>query len=204
MTALMIRTPALGLSVLAALALASTSMAQPAPGTPLPGVPGFTLTFDEYGNSLLNGGPNPNPVVAIAGGGLQYFLPGMVTPGDVVVRNIVDITPANPGISDLISFANIGGQGVLSFFSLIDDADDNAPADVPTFNFISAYGATEFGPEGNNSFTWIPDPSNSLGAVYIGISDGTIVPEPSTIVLAALGFVSISAIMWRRRPRIAG
>src|SRR5437868_4002497 len=114
------RSLTLGVCVLAITAHASVSKVMAQPGDPLSGA-GFVLNFDERGNSLLNGGPNPNPVVLIPGGGIQYFLPGPVLPGDVLVRGLSDISAMNNGISDLLSFSNQGCQGILTFLSLIDD-----------------------------------------------------------------------------------
>jgi MYXO-CTERM domain-containing protein len=189
------------LTVVMALGTSGTAFAQPlpAPGTPLAGVPGFTIQFDEQGNSLLNGGPNPNPVTLIAGGGIEFFLPGPVTPGDVLIRGLSDISAVNNGISDLLSFSNnTANQGILSYFSLIDDASEVEPADVLSFNLNTPYGAIEFGPEGMNSFTWIPDMTNPLGAFYNGISDG-LIPEPSSFILGALGLIALFLIGLRRR-----
>jgi hypothetical protein len=184
------------------LSSAATAFAQ-APGSTAAGAVGFTFTFDEYGNSLLNGGPNPLPVVFPAGGGIQYFLPQLVVPGDVVVLNSADVSPTNiAGISDLLSFSNQGNQGVLLFQSLIDDNDPPAPADVLSFPLNAAFTVGESGPEGFNTFQWIPDPANAAGAVYNGVSDG-MVPEPSTFVLGAgLGIISLVVARWRRHRSV--
>lgn len=188
--------------MLSLLAFGSARNALAQPGAPLPGVPGFTLSFDEQGNSLLNGGPNPNPVIPVSGGGIQFFLPGQISPGFVLVTNpLVDTTTANPnGDTDLLTFSNqiiASGQtvGVMLFESLIDDTDGvNDPADVSVFNFLApAITILETGPEGNNGFQWIAG-----SAIYNGTSDGRI-PEPSTFVLAGLGLLSLAALAYRRR-----
>jgi hypothetical protein len=205
-----LRTLATGMSMVGLFAVGSLNVALAQPGSTPLGAVGFTLTFDEYGNSLLNGGPNPNPVVQVAGGGLQYYLPLPVTPGQVLVTNPVDITTANPlGMTDLLTFSNqvlASGVtvGVMLFESLIDDADDNAPADVPALNFLQPIiTINEVGPEGKNGFTWVPFPPNAAGAVYIGISDGTLIPEPSTFILGGIGLAGLGVLAWRRR-RAAG
>jgi hypothetical protein len=197
------RRGAIGLLViLLACASAKTAFAQ-APGTPLPGTPGFTLTFDERGNTLLNGGPNPNQVVLIGGGGIDIYLPSPVVPGDVLVFNPNDQSPLAGGHSDLLTFFNlnnaVGQTGVLYFQSLIDETtgpDD--PADVSSFPTTSQFVVQEFGPEGNNKFLWVPDPTNPFGAAYNGYSDG-VLPEPSTFVLGGLALLGLAAVAYRRR-----
>ncbi len=261
--------------LLLALACGSANIAlaqAPGPGSSVPGTPGFTFTFDEAGTSLLNGGPNPLPVVPIPGGGIQYFLPVPVIPGDVLVKGSSDISTiaytdlvinpvdatkvtsaAHPfglqdvggtllitggtgftiqvatiasvsgnvatlgaaagtvgatggvsqlttvGISDLLSFTNnTANQGILSYFSLIDDSSPPDLADVSAFNVNTPFSVTEFGPEGLNQLQWIPDPNNPFGAIYNGVSDG-VVPEPSTFVLGGLGLIALFLIGRRRR-----
>jgi hypothetical protein len=192
-------------TVLAACHLTSprSGLAQ-GPGAVFPGSAGFTFTFDEKGNSLLNGGPNPNPVVFIGGGGIQYYLPTPVIPGDVLV--VSPSTDSNQyggpaGYSDLLTFFNLnttaGQVGVMYYQSLIDETtgpDD--PADVSAFPTTTSFIVNEIGPEGNNSFVWVPDPPNAAGAVYNGVSDG-VVPEPPALILQALGVVGMVAMGWR-------
>jgi len=187
---------------------ATTSVLAQGPGAVLPGSAGFTLTFDENGNSLLNGGPNPNLVQPIAGGGINFYLPVPVVQGYVLATDPVDITTANPtGVSDLMVFFNTtlaSGQtvGVMNFGSLIDDNSPPDLADVNVFNFPQpVITISETGPEGSNGFTWVPDPPNAAGAVYNGISDGVVAPEPSTIVLGGLGMISLVVMGWRHRRR---
>jgi PEP-CTERM motif len=201
-----IQTALFGPAVIALLLVnqSRTALAQaPGPGATLPGVVGFTLTFDEQGNSLLNGGANPNPVTFIAGGGVLFQLPGAVVPGDVLVFNPQDSFAG--GHSDRITFSNVvnaaGRTDFMLYESLIDEstgADD--PADVPSFPLTSTFVVQEFGPEGNNGFVWPPDPNNAAGAVYNGISDG-LVPEPASIVLGGLGMLPLVGLAWRQRRR---
>ena len=200
------RTLAISASVLFVLAFlpAQIVFAQ-GPGSTAPGVLGFTLNFDENGKSLLNGGPNPNPVVPISGGGLQFWLPQQVAPGFVLIQAPHDSTAANPlGDTDLLTFTNqlntTGNLvGVMLFESLIDDTDASLDlADVKSFHYpVPIITIQEFGVEGNNGFQWIPDPNNAFGAVYNGISD-SLVPEPSTFVLGGLGLLSLAALAYRR------
>jgi hypothetical protein len=184
-----------------AFGTATVAHAQLAPGSSISGTVGFTFAFDEQGNSLLNGGPNPNTVFLMPGGGIQFTLPGPVIPGDVLVRGLSDVNPGNNGISDLLSFSNnTANQGILTYLSLIDDANDTDAADHPNFNTVTPYSVNEVGPEGANGFQWIPDPANLSGAIYNGVSDGVLPsPEPSTFILGGLGLLSLAAVAYRRR-----
>jgi hypothetical protein len=203
-----IRTLVIRFSVLSVITFGSTRIAfAQGPGSVAPGSVGFTLSFDEFGNSLLNGGPNPNPVVPIAGGGLNFFLPSQVIPGAVLVSAAFDVSSANPnGLSDLMIFSNTvlaSGQtvGVLTYESLIDPFDPLLPADVPVLQFpVPVTVILEVGTEaGINGFNWVPDPGNLAGAVYNGLSDGKLTPEPSTFVLGGLGLACWAAVAYRRR-----
>jgi hypothetical protein len=176
------------------------------PGSVAPGSVGFTLSFDENGNGLLNGRPNPG--VPVTSGGLNFFLPTQVIPGDVVVSAPWDINSANPnGLSDLMILSNTTlasgvTVGVMTYQSLIDGTDPVLPADVQVLQI--AFPATvipELGVEGNYFFNWVPDPGNLAGAVYNGISDGKLTPEPSTFVLAGMGIACWAAVAYRRRLR---
>ena len=201
-----VRMLAIGITILSLLQFSFTKTARAqGPGAVLPGSAGFTLAFDEQGNSLFNGGPNFNLVVPLAGGGINFFLPVQVVPGYVLATDPIDISTTNPtGESDLLVFFNTtlaSGQtvGVMNYGSLIDDNSPPDLADVTNFSFPQPITTiTESGLEGNNAFTWIPDPPNAAGAVYIGISDG-VVPEPSSVVLGSLGMVSLFVMGWWHR-----
>jgi hypothetical protein len=167
------------------------------PGSPVPGVPDFIFSFDENGHGFFNGQPVPeNPVT---GGGIDYFLPVPVVPGDVIVNGPSDIgTTGGNGFSDLLTFMQGTTGGVLFYQSLADDSSAPDLADI--VNLIApttSFAVLETGPEGNNGFVWNPLPSQTF---YRGISD---IPEPSTIVLGGLGLASLVALAYRRR-RAAG
>ncbi len=172
-------------------------------GQPFASVPPFQLNFDEAGNSLLNGGANPNPVIPVTGGGIDFYLPGLVTPGQVLINAPMDINSANPnGDSDLLTFKNVAGlngalTGVMRYESLMDPFDPVLAADVQRLNYAAPIPTlTETGIEGNNGFSYIVP-----GATYIGISDGLLTlntPEPSSLVLASLGAASLAVLTQRR------
>ncbi len=196
------RTLAIGISIFSALAFGSAKLAFAQQiGQPLAAVPPFQLDFDESGNSLLNGLANPNQVVPVAGGGILYYLPGIVQPGQVLIATSVDVDPNNPsGDSDLLTFSNgpdINGlvTGIMLYESLIDPNDPLLLADVPRLNYIApVLTIAEVGPEGNNGFSYVVP-----GAIYNGISDGFLTPEPSTFIMGGFGLVSLVALAYRRR-----
>jgi hypothetical protein len=184
---------------------AGIAFAVAVPGTPAGGAPGFILEFDEVGHGQLilpgpGGGLFPNPGVPQIGGGLEFTLPVNVIPGDVIVTNVDDVSVDNPtGFSDLLTFFNVGPNGILLYRSLQDEAEPHPDAaDVLGLVFpATPFGTPETGPEGNNGFVWIVgDPAGPSYTVYNGISD---VPEPSTIVLGGLGLASLFLIGRRRR-----
>jgi PEP-CTERM motif len=181
---------AIGCLLFLASATVAYGQAGAVPGTPLsPATPPSLLIFDENGNSFLNGLRQPNAVAAPQGGAL-YLLPNPVVPGVVDVKGTPDEPTTAPfGYSDRLIFDNFQNrvgqlQGLMIFQSWIDDADlshdlADAQFQLPLSNFVVA----EQGVEGNNVFIW-----TAGQAVYLGISDGA-VPEPSTLVLGAVGLI---------------
>ena len=197
-----IRSLAIGISILSTLAFGSARIAfGQAIGQPIAAVPPFQLDFDETGASLLNGGFNPNQITFVAGGGIQFYLPGIVQPGQVLINSSVDVDPLNPsGDSDLLTFSNGPGlngalTGIMLYESLIDPFDPLLAADVPRLNILAPVVVIpEVGPEGANGFSYVVP-----GAIYNGISDGFMVPEPSTFVMGGFGLLSLFVLAFRRR-----
>jgi hypothetical protein len=189
-------TRAVCISILGVLAFGAAETANgtaPQPGAPAPGVPDFIFSFDENGHGFFNGQPVPaNPV---NGGGIDYFLPVPVAPGNVIVNGPSDVgSTGGNGFSDLLTFMQGPAGGVLFYQSL---ADDPSPPDLADIVNLTApttpFSVLETGPEGNNGFVWNPLGTQTL---YNGISD---IPEPSTIVLGGLGLLSLAAVAYRRR-----
>jgi hypothetical protein len=196
------RTLAVGILILSTVAIGSARIAfAQAIGQPLAAVPPFKLNFDETGASLLNGLANPNQVVPVAGGGIDFYLPGIVQPGQILVNSSVDVDPNNiSGDSDLLTFFNGPDNtgaltGIMRYESLIDPFDPLLPADVARLNYmVPVQSIGEVGPEGTNGFLYVVP-----GAAYNGISDGFLTPEPSTFILGGLGLLSLAALAYRRR-----
>jgi hypothetical protein len=199
-----IRSLAFGVVFLSTLAFGSSRLAlAQAVGQPIAAVPPFQLDFDEAGNSLLNGLPNPNQVVFVGGGGIQYFLPGIVQPGQILINSSVDVDPLNiTGDSDLLTFSNgpdLNGAltGILLYESLIDLSDPLMAADVARLNYTAPIQSiAEVGPEGANGFSYVVP-----GAIYNGVSDGLLVasvPEPSTWIMSAVAFLGLIVLTCRR------
>jgi hypothetical protein len=132
---------------------------------------------------------------------LAYQLPFAGTAGDFIIFEI------GAGTNDMIRF---DGAGRMFFFSLMEDADDTAPADVPFIPINPANNhrlVFETGPEGNNGAFNIsvaagdPGFDTTPGAIpvrYNFISDG-VVPEPTAATLTGMGLLTV--IMARRRSR---
>ena len=180
--------------LLGALAFGCANVAFGQPGRPSPGSPGFILEFDEagHGNLILGTGSSPHPGAPVVGGGLTYTLPVLVTPGNVPIFNPADISPSNPdGFSDLLTFFNESGHGVLLYRSLLNEGEPvSDPADVLGLTNPGGPAVFESGPEGYNSFVWFAGTSGADPdyTVYNGLSD---VPEPSMFVLGGLGLLGL-------------
>jgi hypothetical protein len=164
------------------------------------------IAVDEYGNMRIDGARGPQGVLApepISGQvTLRYQLPFPGILGDVVLFEPPNFTQ----MSDIIRFP---GNGFMYFFSAVDAneppepgvlADGVLPVELPNPNHVETI---ETGPEGANGLLmWSPQNAGAGGApslpTYDFISDG-VVPEPSTIVLGALGAGSLLMLALRRR-----
>ena len=205
-----IRTLAIGVSLLTTLAFGSARMAHAQQiGEPIAAVPPFQLDFDETGASLLNGLPNPNQINFVAGGGIEFYLPGIVQPGQVLISSSVDVDPNNiTGDSDLLTFYNGPGltgvvTGIMLYESLLDPFDPILAADVPRLNYVApVLSIGELGPEGNNGFSYVvpghlqrdqrrlPADSRALD-VHHGWN-GALEPGPAGLSPPPLGTVSLN------------
>lgn len=170
----------------------------------LPGAGGqFILNFDENGNGSVNhndaglvsdpGQLLPDPSQPGAHMVLTYFLPTVVTNGDV------NVFEANaPDFSDGLRFTDASGHlngasaDRMIFYSLPDQVGVDGIADVPALpgNWNPFAKAIE----NLGAFSYVPDG----GTFYNGISDAA-TPEPSTFVLGGLGLIALFLAARRRR-----
>jgi hypothetical protein len=60
-----------------------------------------------------------------------------------------------------------------------------------------AGGLLEIGPEGNNGVTYFP--GSVQDSIYVFTSDGSLVPEPSSIIMWSLGALGFAGYGLRRR-----
>jgi PEP-CTERM motif-containing protein len=169
----------------------------------VPGAGGqFILNFDENGN----GSVNPNNTGLTPDNGqllhdpsqpgahmvLTYFLPALVTNGDVNVfeGNTVD---SSDGLRFTDASGHLNGASAdrMLYYSLPDQVGVDGIADVPALpgNWNPFAKAIE----NLGAFSYVPDG----GTVYNGISDVP-TPEPSTLVLGGLGLISL-LLLGRRR-----
>ena len=173
----------------------------------------ITLTIDENGaGRLVNTtgftAPLPSALLPDPGpGGLPAALTyGMLDPPGLVAGDLILLEPPGSQVSDIIRFNPNQNGGSLVFYSdITDGADSLADTGFPLALYTNTVTFTELGAEGANGFTYTPlagQPGFVAGAggpvTYVIISD---VPEPSTLVLAAFGFISLAAWVWRRRNR---
>ena len=97
----------------------------------------FSLSFDEYGNGLLNGiTPDPGIVQIDPQSGLlalSYALPSLVGGGDV------GVVQGGTTLSDGLRFEDINGVSFMFFFSLHDRDHLLADTGIPNGGFQSFF-----------------------------------------------------------------
>jgi hypothetical protein len=214
---------------LVATALSPAAQAQqpPAPGLSALTITGpFLLTFDENGHATINLNGVTRPLTGVlavdpaapAGSplALTYMLP------ETVVTGTVSFTEPGGGTSDYLRFTDAAGNllggaaGVgprMIFYSDIETgdtamADTGAPANIGAGNFlqcgVNPFCGGETGLEtGANGFDYRPGGVNTpfpQNNEYVGISDVTTVPEPTSLSLLAGGLV-VMGLFARRSVR---
>lgn len=153
----------------------------------------FTLQFDEHGNGLLNGAPDPGYLAIDPLSGLlalTYNLPNPVGTGDVGVLD------PNGSIGDGIRFENVanlnGGVTVMFYFSdNADGVDALADSGIPQGNFAN-FNVPELA---DGSFVFLANGGGNNS--YFGLSD-TDTPEPGSLLLLGSGLLSVIGIARRR------
>ena len=162
------------------------ALGQLLPGSSTGPSPIGNVHFDEQGVLTLDTGLVIHGTL-VAGGGIDYTLPGPVQPGAVLVLGASDAPVGALGISDRLDFSNdASGKGHMLYRSLLDDTDAAAdPADVASFPTTdTAITTPETGPEGDNGFIY-----QTSGAIYFGVSDA--VPEPALLGLLLTGAAAV-------------
>jgi hypothetical protein len=166
-----------------------------------------TLAVDENGQSsfgaigTLREDPGPGGLPAV----LTYTLPFSVVAGDVLLSGESD----GNQIFDVVRFNSVpGGPSTLVFYS------DNVPTadslgdtpSPPAAFYTNTATALEVGTEAANSATYSPSAGqpgfneSQTALTYQFVSDGRIsTPEPSSLVLLAIGVLSLSGFASRRR-----
>jgi hypothetical protein len=184
---------------------------------------GFTVTIDEFCRGFFQQDNQPPQQLPcdlfndVQNGVMvpRFHLPltAPVTPGDVLLTAPDDIEP-----SDLLRFSPSAGDPTKSFeFCFYSERPDPPelpdPSDVgiPGLLQPNLIGITEIGTEtGNNGAVYTPGLLMPGGPVTGGppgpnvfniISDGTSVPEPGSICLAAIGLGGLIAFAWRKTRR---
>jgi hypothetical protein len=173
----------------------------------------FTLTFDEFGNGVIDlrdgTGPHslPGSLLPDPSGGasvpvLTFMLPSLVTTGDV---RIWETTLGSGPLSDVLRFTDANGtlNGGLTGTRMIVYSDIEtgeaqlADTGIPvTLVPRDAGGLLEIGPEGNNGVTFFP--GSATDNIYVFTSDGSI-PEPSSIITLSLGALGFAGYVVRHR-----
>jgi hypothetical protein len=171
----------------------------------------ITVTVDEFGNGTYNGTTLTSGMVRDPFSGittLAYFLPYSPVSGDVA---LIGPEPGTTNaISDVLRFENAdtNGFGFLFFFSDVstnDPADSLADVGLPQLGQLPTIFISETGPEGHNGAAYLAaagGPGSLLFSAapvqYNFISDG-VIPEPSSLLLGALGGGLL--LLWRQRRR---
>jgi hypothetical protein len=167
----------------------------------------FTLSFDELGNGLIDmrDGTGPHPISPVGGAtNLIFALPTPVITGDV--RFWEDFVGGT--LSDVLRFTNANGDldGGLNGTVMIVYSDLPEPGTVGGLADVGiptnltprdGGGFLEIGPEGNNGATY--SPGGPFDNTYVFRSDGSLVPEPASIIMLSLGTLGAAGYGWRRR-----
>ena len=170
-------------------------------GTPLNN--GATLTLVD-GRLNFTTGPNsaePGPIYAWDGGG------SFVLTADAVLDDALNdiIVPANDTVimtGTFVGDPTIAAIGIVGFNQILISAFglDEKHADILTYFGLSP---NEFRCASSNisASNLVIDPQTQGFSASIAEADivNTLIPEPSTLALAAMGFAGLVTLSWRRR-----
>jgi hypothetical protein len=147
--------------------------------------------------------PDPGP-----GGRSSALTYNLLGPPNITVGDLVLHEPGTDHRSDIIRFNPIDPDvgATLVFYSDRDERPfDLADTGFPSATYENILHRTEDGPEsGPNGFVYTPDAGDpgfvaGFAVTYNIRSDPDPVPEPSTLVLLAIGAGSLLSYRWRRK-----
>jgi hypothetical protein len=161
----------------------------------------IAISIDENGNGRpysIGTDPGPGGLTGV----LIYTLPFPGIQGDVFLTDsgvVLDLLRFNGNGTVIFYSDNIGG---------VDSIGDTLTP--PGSLYPNNVTIAEVGPEGNNGATYTPTAgqpgygTSDFTVTYNFVSDGTIVPEPSSLWLLAGGLGALSSRWWIRRQRSLG
>ncbi len=157
----------------------------------------LTLTAGDYFFTSIVGGGAVNFNLDLSGGPINLFVTGNVTLGTFTTFTIngQPFASADPSLASQVFLETLGGytQGQASdFFGTIF---------APNGNIVFG-GFTRLTGSAISGNQVVSSGSVTVNHVASDRFTGTVIPEPSTLVLAGLGVVGLGGWTWRRRGRL--
>jgi hypothetical protein len=166
---------------------------------PEPAPPGLEPTLTFAGPPVPVPPPIPLPVaIGLPGAGVVVLTEPVGTPpdpGEVPIVTVIPGTNQQVVVSDIVISTLGNNQGVAPFITLVSDGGPDLAQLVPLLPL-----GTVFLPETGllqDLTPFLVPPGNPFGPITALVQSD--IPEPSSVVLAALGFAGLLAWGWRRR-----